>query len=410
MNDPNGLSYVDGVWHAYYQHFPDDDVWGPMHWRHATSPDLLHWTDHGIALHPTELGAIFSGSVVVDTAGSAGFGRGARVAIFTLADGHTQRQGIAWSRDGYRWEMHDANPILVDDHEPDFRDPKVFRFDNRWIMVLAVGDRVRLYRSHDLRSWTLTSETVLPDLVGTVECPDLIAVPGSDGPTSWVLIYGDDRAGPGRHGATIGVIGSFDGERFEPRGSARRLDAGPDWYAAQSFHGVSASAGPVLMGWMNSWRYANTHPSSGRRGVLSLPRRLAADAASDRLFLRPAVDLDTTFPVAIERPSITIDGGQVARVGGESLSLRVLSAEGEVVRIDLTDGRAAISRRSSGMPKLDFDETVEIGAGPSELVLDHGTLELFAANGSVFSLLFFAGPSWTVETTGAATLTLSHHD
>ncbi len=66
INDPNGMVYYKGVYHLFFQYYPDSTVWGPMHWGHATSPDLIHWKEQPIALYPDSLGYIFSGSAVVD--------------------------------------------------------------------------------------------------------------------------------------------------------------------------------------------------------------------------------------------------------------------------------------------------------------------------------------------------------
>ena len=74
MNDPNGMVYVDGVYHFFYQKYPYDTSWGPMHWGHATSRDLIHWEHQPIALYPDELGFIFSGSAVYDTQNSSEYG------------------------------------------------------------------------------------------------------------------------------------------------------------------------------------------------------------------------------------------------------------------------------------------------------------------------------------------------
>ncbi len=96
MNDPNGLVYIDNTWHIFFQYFPDSTIWGPMHWGHAVSKDLLHWKQKGIALYPDSLGYIFSGSVVIDSTNSSGFGTKAKrpmVAIFTQHDPGGEKAG-----------------------------------------------------------------------------------------------------------------------------------------------------------------------------------------------------------------------------------------------------------------------------------------------------------------------------
>ena len=128
-NDPNGLVYEDGTWHLFAQHYPDATHWGPMHWRHAVSEDLLHWKDLGIALYPDEkLGYIFSGSGVIDEGNTSGLGkdRDPMVVMYTHADGKIQQQSIAFSEDRIHFTPYAGNPVIPDDRE-DFRDPKVFR-------------------------------------------------------------------------------------------------------------------------------------------------------------------------------------------------------------------------------------------------------------------------------------------
>ena len=89
MNDPNGMVYNDGIYHLFFQYYPDSTVWGPMHWGHATSTDIIHWQEQPIALYPDSIGYIFSGSAVVDKNNTSGFGKNGKapmVAIFTQHD------------------------------------------------------------------------------------------------------------------------------------------------------------------------------------------------------------------------------------------------------------------------------------------------------------------------------------
>jgi fructan beta-fructosidase len=137
MNDPNGMVYHHGVYHLFFQHYPDSTVWGPMHWGHATSTDLVHWQEQSIKLFPDSLGYIFSGSAVSDSLNSSGFGKDGKtplVAIFTHHkienenDGTNrhENQSIAYSLDdGATWTKYEGNPVLKNPGQRDFRDPKV---------------------------------------------------------------------------------------------------------------------------------------------------------------------------------------------------------------------------------------------------------------------------------------------
>lgn len=157
MNDPNGLVYNEGLYHLFYQYNPDSLVWGPMHWGHATSSDLINWKRQPIALYPDSLGWIFSGSVVVDRENTSGFQMGGNlvmVAIFTyhLNEKGLQTQGLAYSNDnGLTWKKYDGNPVIKNPGIRDFRDPKVFWDEDskHWIMSLAAHHGIHFYKSQD---------------------------------------------------------------------------------------------------------------------------------------------------------------------------------------------------------------------------------------------------------------------
>ena len=192
MNDPNGMVFVNGEYHLFFQHYPEDTVWGPMHWGHAKSRDLLHWEELPIALYPDERGWIFSGSIVVDTANTSGFGRDGIapwVAIFTHHDGAGEKAGrvdvesqsLAYSLDGgTTWTKYAGNPVLPSPGTRDFRDPKVFRHEpsGRWVMSLATKDRITFFSSANLKEWRKESDfgAALGAHGGVWECPDLFPV------------------------------------------------------------------------------------------------------------------------------------------------------------------------------------------------------------------------------------------
>ena len=258
-NDPNGLVYFNGTYHFFYQ-FYDDIIWGPMHWAHATSTDLIHWEEQPIALYPDANGAMFSGCMVVDAENTSGFfdgiPGGGLVALIT-ADGNGQRIKLAYSTDeGKTWtKVDEIAADWTDDPLQDaaFRDPKVFRWEGKWFMVIA-GGPLRIYSSDNLREWKC--EATYADL--HTECPDLYPIEAPDGQIKWVLSRG------GRF-YKIGDFKVVNGNwRFVPDADYVSSDGvmnfGRDFYAAMTYYvqDFGTAANPTLpelveLNWMNTW-------------------------------------------------------------------------------------------------------------------------------------------------------------
>lgn len=294
MNDPNGLVYFEGEYHLFYQHHPYSNQWGPMHWGHAISQDLIHWQHEPIALYPDEHGAIFSGCCVVDFNNSSGFFEGTHglVAIFTHADTcpetgqPRQRQSLAYSSDkGRTWHKYEGNPVLTEPDLVDFRDPKVFWHaqSERWVMTIVAGNHVRFYGSENLRDWSLTGEFGHEEGShdGVWECPDLFELPiDNSGRSKWVLVIsiGDNPSCP-EGSRTQYFIGEFDGNTFINGNSPDHimwLDYGRDNYAGVTWSDIPEQDGRrVIIGWMSNWKYANETPTGAWRGAMTLPRTLS---------------------------------------------------------------------------------------------------------------------------------------
>lgn len=141
MNDPQRPFLLDGIWHYYYLYNADYPEGNGTEWYHATSRDLVHWVDHGVAIEKYEngLGDIETGSAVVDTDNTAGFGEGAVIAVLTQQHEGVQRQSLFVSTDrGYRFEPYEANPVMENPGEEHWRDPKIVWHDDHseWLMVL----------------------------------------------------------------------------------------------------------------------------------------------------------------------------------------------------------------------------------------------------------------------------------
>jgi fructan beta-fructosidase len=295
MNDPNGMVYFDGEYHLFYQHYPDSTVWGPMHWGHAVSKDLVNWEHLPIALEPDNLGTIFSGSAVVDYQNTSGLGKPnspAMIAIYTYHDAEGERsgkidyqtQGLAFSTDkGRTWEKFQGNPVLKNPGIRDFRDPKVSWVEveggkGSWIMSLAVKDKISFYSSSNLLEWKHESD-FHPDWAaygGVWECPDLFPLTTADGVKKWVLFVSINPGGPQGGSATQYFIGDFDGKNFTTETTdVKWVDWGTDNYAGVTWANVPEDDGRRLfIGWMSNWQYAQVVPTVNWRSATTLPRSL----------------------------------------------------------------------------------------------------------------------------------------
>ncbi|NMM49527.1 glycoside hydrolase family 32 protein [Flammeovirgaceae bacterium KN852] len=289
MNDPNGMVYLNGEYHLFYQYYPDSTVWGPMHWGHAVSRDLVHWENLPIALYPDDLGYIFSGSAVFDKNNSSGLGtmdNPPLVAIYTYHDAKAadtgsityQTQGIAFSLNkGRSWTKYNENPVLNNPGIIDFRDPKVMWYEpgKKWVMSLAVKDHIRFYSSKNLIDWSLEGEfgNESGSHEGVWECPDLIPLE-INGETKWVLFVSINPGAPWGGSGTQYFVGEFDGKAFtSDQTDTLWLDYGRDNYA-----GVTWSNNPddrtLFIGWMSNWLYGQEVPTHPWRSAMTIPRSL----------------------------------------------------------------------------------------------------------------------------------------
>lgn len=285
-NDPNGMYYKDGEWHLSFQYNPYGTTHGNMHWGNAVSKDLVSWENLPLVIAPDELGAIFSGSAVVDHNNTAGFGKDAVVGIYTSA-GASQRQSIAYSIDnGRTFTKYENNPVLADPQQRDFRDPKVNWIDGKWVMSLAVGDVIRFYGSKNLKEWTLLSEfgRGVGSHAAVWECPDLMKM-SYNGKDKWVLLVSINPGGPNGGSVTQYFIGDFDGTRFKEDNLPYPLwlDMGEDNYAGVTFGNMEDRH--VFMGWMSNWWYSNQTPTRYFRNSMTIPRDLSLKHNGKHLIL-----------------------------------------------------------------------------------------------------------------------------
>ncbi len=311
-NDPQRPIFLDGEYHYYYLYNADYLAGGiGTSWRRATTRDHVRFVDRGVALEKftNDNGDCWSGSLVIDTEGTAGFGAGAVIALVTQArtaqvpEGR-QAQYLWYSTDGGRSFRPGADdPVLDDPRIPDFRDPKVIWDGDRgrWFLALAEGDRLGFYASPDLAAWTRVGEFARDDL-GLLECPDIFRMTADDGSSQWVLGVSANAKHRGLPATYAYWTGQFDGSGFVPaEHEPRWLDWGFDFYGAVTYpeHAPSGDEDPTLrhaIGWANFWDYPHNTPTlvtDGYNGDDMIVRdlRLVRDAEGYALLSAPTAAL-----------------------------------------------------------------------------------------------------------------------
>ncbi len=352
LNDPTGLLRYDDRWHVLYQHSPGP-VHGDVSWGHAVSDDLLTWEHLPVAIPCDADEEVWTGSAVVDTDNTSGFGHGALVAAYTSVRrrDRNQSQALAASTDGgLTWRKHG---VVLDIGSTDFRDPRLLRYDDHWVMAVArsLDDAIALYSSPDLHTWSHESDVAMPAGQGVWECPDLF--PLGD---RWVLLVS-------REPETLVLVGGFDGRRFVPEGDLRPLDHGPDLYAGVTFPDLPDGR-RVLLGWLDGWAYAQVMPTEPWRGQLSVGRELGLARDADGTPYVEQRPLAPTTPLTLGDP-VELAPGVRASYDGSSVVLERLDD-----RVPGFAGRWAVP---TGGPQV-------------EVVTDSHSVELFTAEGRSASL------------------------
>ena len=326
INDPNGLVFDGEKYHLFYQHNPYSHNWSNMHWGHAVSRDLLRWEELEPALAPDGLGAMFSGSAIMDRENRTGLktgGQDVMLLYYTAAGGGSLRsagkpftQCMAYSTDGGRtFQKYPGNPV-VEHIEAENRDPKVVFVPelSAYVMALYLNDnRYTLLTSTDLLSWKFLQEITLP---GDAECPDLypLFLDGDPGKARWILSGASDRY----------LVGEFGSGKYRPVKAVHRLHYGSNSYAAQTFSDLPDGR-RVRIAWNT------THiPHSYFCGSMCIPCELRLETIDreETLTAWPVAEVETLF-----------------------------RGEERVILENLEEGRNAVSRRSPGAHWLEFTLT-----------------------------------------------------
>lgn len=354
INDPNGLIYFNGKYHVFYQYHPYDTQWGPMHWGHVVSEDLTDWQYLPIALTPGDefdKNGCFSGSAIEYDK-----------KLWLLYTGFVENQGgesirqiqcLASSEDGVTFQKHGViigENDLPSEYAPcDFRDPKVWRFNNSfWCAVAARKKdgkgRILLFKSNDLFKWQFVSDLFGKDSAGKmIECPDYNQELG--------YMLSCEQYQPSENGVHLNVnstrwhVGKIDYESGKFNESARGIvDYGFDFYAPQTFAGA-----PVMIGWLNMWERNMPSAKYGFAGMLTVPRKVSVK--DGRFCQTPVVKVDKTqkftvndcFSDEIVKGVVTITLSNV-----EKFNLKMRSNGENYTELSLENGQWVFNRSRSG--------------------------------------------------------------
>lgn len=439
MNDPNGMFYYDGKYHLFYQYYPDSTVWGPMHWGHAESKDLVYWKHLPIGLFPDSIGCIFSGGAIVDTDNTSKLGTIENPPIIATFTHHNfedekaktndfQKQSIAYSLNGgYEWIKYKDNPVIPNSEKiKDFRDPKVVWHEasQKWILVLAAYDKVKFYSSSNLTDWEFISNFGIEGDNRLWECPDLfpIKVEGSD-ETKWVLIVSIQKNAPNEGTATSYFVGEFDGTEFKSDKKTQKwLDYGTDNYAFVTWNNIPKNDGRIIgIGWMSNWQYAQIVPTEKWRSAMTLPRelKLFKSGSAYKLHSLPTKEFQRLRKPSTSLGQINITEEKVLKgsfsasqtelelivnlkeTSAKSFGVKLQNDLGEniIIKFDKKEGKIVVDRTNSRKDKFSEDFFKEVHTAPISfenekmdihLIIDAASIEIFVDNGEVsFTSIFF---------------------
>ena len=388
-----------------------------MSWGHATSEDLISWTELPVAIGDDDAQAIFSGSAVVDYFNTTGFGtleNPAMVAIYTAHkhDDTHQSQALAYSIDeGLNWKKYEGNPVL-DLQLDHFRDPKVTwdTTTESWLMsvVLPKEKKVSFYTSDNLKEWRhLSNFGPAGGTHGDWECPDLfpLFVNGDTNKVKWVLVISINPGGLTGGSGTQYFIGDWNGQEFSAADlQTRWLDFGRDNYAGVTFNDAPNSR-RIFIGWMNNWEYGKDFPTTPWRGSMTLPRELTLTSAEGKLSLcaNPVAELGKYVGEKIsagEGAGLLEINTSISTAEGNSTKIRVAGDDGKFFEFGYdVQSNSLFVDRSKAWNEIPSSHIHSTPISKSEKILelqvivDHGSVELFAAGGRyvITDLIFLPG-------------------
>jgi len=365
-NDPNGLVYLDGEYHLFYQHNPYEINWENMHWGHAVSTDLLHWKELDDALYPDHLGTMFSGSAVIDKNNTTGWGKNTLVACYTAA-GAEQVQCVAYSSDnGRTFTKYEGNPVVGPT-----RDPKVIWHEpnQEWVMALYYNAGISFYTSKNLKTWQYESQ-----IKGFYECPEIFELPVDGDPdrSMWV-VYG---------GSGTYMLGDFDGKTYTPEYGKYRNTYGAH-YAAQTYNNHPEGR-RIQIGW-------GRIESSGMpfNQMMCFPTELTLRTTNEgiRMFSEPIEAIENLHKKKYDLSELSLSEANEKLAGIQHDLLHV------VIRLESLNGSGiSINYQGNTYGHMDADEIHGVQTplpNPESLVfdvemlIDRTSVEFYYQNGQI---------------------------
>ena len=388
LNDPNGMMYYAGEYHLFYQHNAFGWGEGSKSWGHAVSKDLVHWEELGDALHPDELGPIWSGSGVVDWKNTTGFQTGDEpplIAIYTNAGDENQwskgkpfTQGIAYSNDrGRTWTKYEGNPVQGHLNMGN-RDPKVIWWEetHEWVIVLyLVNGRMAFFRSPDLKRWELQSI-----LESFHECPELFQLPvdGNESNKKWVLF-----GGTGDY-----FIGDFDGSKFTINSEKICYSYGNAFYASQTFSDIPKEDGRrIQIGWARIGT-----PGMPFNQMMNFPVELTLRSTKKgvRMFANPVREIENFYKKkhSFNNEKLVPENNPISHIKGDLFDISAEFAIGDAEKLGFEIRGVPVVYDVKNKVLSVKNETArfdpENGKIKLRLLVDRTSIEIFINNGEYY--------------------------
>lgn len=421
-NDPQRPVYLNGKYHYYYLYNEDYPEGNGTEWRYATSEDLIHWEDEGVAIpkYTNENGDPWSGSMVIDHGNTAGFGEGSLVAIVTQPSADGQQEQYLWysTDEGQTFNSYQDEPVMTNPGVEDFRDPKIIWEEDsqKWVLLMAEGSKVGFYESDNLKEWHYTGGFQTEN-IGVIECPDLFQLRADNGSIKWVMGVSANGIEQGNPNTYAYWIGDFNGQTFTAdHEEPKWLDYGFDWYGGVTFEDGEQEDKlnhRYALAWMNNWAYADNTPTVEEdfNGQDSIVRKIALkEGEPDEYYLtsEPKKELDQLIKDTDSYLELKVDGDLTLEARGdvfqleadiswdeaENIGIRLRESKKGNRHIDIgfvpQDAYSYVNRESTNQPD-DNNEMVESKAPMDQhqkdahlkILVDKTSVEVFIDDGKI---------------------------